>query len=163
MAGETRDRFYDANNDLINAVQWVSHLDTATTEICMLRDGKRYTNIEHKPIGHSLPWLSGPKRAHWGCRSDSAPVIKSFKELGIDLPEFDEGKTRASMDGQVDASLTYETWLQKQSPERQAEALGKKQAIEFRKTGKLPNKFENDKSRALTIKQLKARDAKMLN
>jgi hypothetical protein len=162
FSGETRDRFHEANDDLVKAVQWVSTLDTRTTPICIARDGKSYTNITHKPIGHSLPWLGGAGKAHWNCRSSSIAILKSYKDLGIDYPEPLDSTTRASMDGAVDANLTYKTWLQQQSLERQTEVLGKKQALEFRKTGELPDKFENDKSRTLTIKQLKARDAKSL-
>ena len=41
-------------------------------------------------------------RLHWRCRSGQVPVLKSHKELGIDIPEIlVDGQTRASMDGQV--------------------------------------------------------------
>jgi hypothetical protein len=159
MAGSTRDGFYEKNNDLIKAVQWVSTLDSRTTHICMVRDGKKYTNDTHKPIGHSLPWLGGAGRAHWGCRSSTVPVIRSFKDLGIDLPEFDEGGTRSSMDGQVSSGLTYPQWLQKQSVARQIEVLGKTRAKLMRDGGLTVDKFTNDRGRWLNLDELRQRDS----
>jgi hypothetical protein len=159
-AGTTRDRFYDANQDLIKALSWTSTLDSRTSDICRVRDGKQYTPKTHAPIGHKLPWLGGPGRAHWCCRSCSVPVLKSWKELGgEDMPEFTPS-TRASMDGQVPADMTYGQWLKKQSADKQDEVLGKAKGAMFR-TGKLPlDKFYSDKGATLTLEELKAKQPK---
>jgi len=156
-AAFTRNRFLQANNDLIKAVVWTSTLDNRTSDMCRIRDGLKYTPDDHKPIGHKIPWLSGPGQLHWNCRSTSVPVTKSWGELGgVDIGEFNP-ETRASMDGQVPADTTYGEWLKKQSPERQDEILGKAKGALLR-TGKLPfDKFYNDKGRALTLKQLRER------
>jgi hypothetical protein len=62
------------------------------------------------------------------------------------------------MDGQVPASMTYAEWLGKQSAARQDEILGKAKGAMFR-TGKLPLEgFYNDKGKALTIEEIKARE-----
>jgi len=66
-AAFTRNRFLQANNDLIKAVVWTSTLDSRTSEGCRLRDGLKYTPDEHKPIGHKVPWLAGPGALHWNC------------------------------------------------------------------------------------------------
>lgn len=156
-AGFTRDRFYSANADLVKAVQWVSTLDSRTSEPCRVRDGLKYTTDQHKPIGHTVPWLGGPGRLHWQCRSTSAPVLKSWRELGMDIDEMGPG-TRASMDGQVPADMTYAQWLAKQSHKRQTEILGPSRAALVR-TGGLPiEKFANDKGKWLTLEQLKAKE-----
>ena len=76
-------------------MQWVSTLDARTTEICRIRDGLKYAVGTHKPIGHLVPWLGGPGRAHWQCRSASVPVLKSWREMGVDMGEMDAG-TRAT-------------------------------------------------------------------
>ena len=149
-AATARGEFYRANMKLIAAEQWVSTLDSRTTHICQARDGKRYTADAHKPIGHDLPWLGGPGRAHFNCRSTSVPVTRSWKDLGIDMPEFSPA-TRASMDGQVPADLTYGEWLKKQSPKRQDEVLGASRAALFRSGGLPIEKFVNDKGKLLTL------------
>lgn len=157
-AGVTRDRFNEANGDLIKAVGWASTLDTRTTEICMLRDGKRYTPGAHKPIGHSLPWLGGPGRAHWNCRSCSVPVTKSWRELGIPIDDMPAGD-RASMDGQVPAETTYGAWLKKQSAARQDEVLGATRGKLLRDGGLTVDRFATDKGRWLSLDELRERDA----
>lgn len=157
-AGTARDKFYKANNDLVKAIVWTSTLDTRTSPICRSRDGKRY-DMNHKPVGHTFPWLGGPGMAHWNCRSTSVPVVKGLSEiLGIEgLSDFSPS-TRASMDGQVPADISYGEWLKKQSAKRQIEILGPNRAALFR-TGELPvEKFVNDKGKSLTLEQLKAKE-----
>lgn len=157
-AGVVRDRFLEANDDLVKAVVWTATLDSRTTHICRLRDGKQYTNIGHRPIGHSYPWLGGPGRAHWRCRSVGVPVLKSFRELGLDIAELAPG-TRASMDGQVPAETTYGQWLRRQSAARQDEVLGPTRGALLRR-GELPiERFADSKGRELTLAELRERDA----
>lgn len=158
-AGAARDNFYDGNGDLIKALSWTSTLDSRTSEICRARDGKQYHPKTHAPVGHKFPWLGGPGRAHWQCRSCSVPVLKSWSELtGADVPEFSPS-ARASMDGQVPADMTYGQWLAKQSVKRQDEILGPTRAALFRKGGLPLDRFYNDKGTYLTLEQLRARDA----
>jgi SPP1 gp7 family putative phage head morphogenesis protein len=158
-AGTARDNFYEGNADLIKALSWTATLDSRTSEICRVRDGKQYTPDTHKPIGHKFPWLGGPGRAHWQCRSCSVPVLKSWKELnGSDVPEFSPS-ARASMDGQVPAEQNYPQWLAKQSAARQDEILGPTRGALFRKGGLELDRFYNDKGTYLTLEQLRARDA----
>lgn len=158
-AGVTRDRFYEGNGGLVKAIQWVATLDARTSETCRPRDAKQYTPDTHKPIGHSLPWLGGPGRAHWSCRSSAVPVLKSWRELGGgDIQEF-APSTRASMDGQVAAKTTYADWLQRQSAARQDEILGPKRGALLRKGGlELPDLYDH-RGRYLTLDELRARDA----
>lgn len=157
-AGFARDEFLSENEDLVKEVQWVSTLDAKTSEPCILRDGKRYGNEDHAPIGHTYPWGAGPGRFHWCCRSTSTPIVKSFRELGLDLDEFSV-ETRASMDGQVAADLSYGEWLAKQSAERQDDVLGATRGALFRRGGLDIAKFANDKGRWLSLDELAAKDA----
>ena len=158
-AAVTRTRFHDDNGDLIKAVRWLSTLDTRTTEICMLRDGKEYTPDTHKPIGHSLPWLGGPGQAHWGCRSVDTPITKSLREMGIDLDSFTPSD-RASMDGTVPNETTYGEWLARQGKDRQIEVLGATRAKLLRDGGLPLERFANDKGKFYTLDELKKHDAK---
>jgi SPP1 gp7 family putative phage head morphogenesis protein len=149
-------KVYDANADLIKEYQWLATLDTRTTPACQLRDGKRYTK-EFKPIGHSLPWGAGPGLFHWSCRSTRLPITYSWRELGIDRDEI-KPSTRASMDGQVPADITYEEWLRKQSPERQDEILGKAKAEQFRKGELTLAQLHAAPAQPKTIEELRAAD-----
>lgn len=157
-AGFTRDRFYDVNQDLIKAVQWVSTLDTRTSEPCRIRDNLRYGPVDHKPIGHAIPWLSGPGRLHWNCRSSSVPITKSWRELGANIDEFSPD-TRASMDGQVAAEQSYGDWLKKQSAARQDQILGADRGKLMRSGGLTLDRFYSDKGVYLSLDELRARDA----
>lgn len=157
-AQTARGAFYDANADIIKALKWTSTLDSRTSEPCRIRDGLHYTNeASPKPIGHKIPWLGGPGRLHFNCRSVSTPITKSWRELGIDADDMPAG-TRASMDGQVPADLTYGEWLLKQSAERQDEVLGPARGKLLRSGVKI-DKFYDDKGRFLTLPQLAERGA----
>lgn len=157
IAGFTRDRFFEENDDLIKAQVWVSTLDSRTSEPCRVRDGKEYTPKTHKPIGHGIPWLAGPGRLHWQCRSTSVPVTKSWRELGLDADEVDPG-TRSSMDGQVPADQTYGQWLAKQSAKRQDDVLGSTRGALLRLGGLTVDQFSNDRGKWLSIAELRERE-----
>lgn len=92
------------------------------------------------------------------CRSSTAPVIKSWKELGIDLPE-SEKSTRASMSGQVPEDMTYQDWLRKQPVERQDDILGKAKGQLFRKGGLTLDRFIDRNGRELNLAELRAKNA----
>lgn len=159
-AGVAQDNVMEANADLIKAAMWSSTLDLRTSPMCRIRDRLLYTPDTHKPIGHKVPWLSGPGRLHWRCRSAQIPVLKSYKELGIDLPDIEvNGRTRASMDGQVPKETSYADWLKNQSLARQTDVLGETRARLMR-DGKLGmDAMYDSKGRFLTISELKQRDA----
>jgi len=131
-ANEARDQFYDKNRDVVKALVIVATLDDRTCEQCVPRDGKRYT-LDHKPIGHAIPWGAGPGRYHPRDRCTSRPELKSWRELGINLKEAPAG-TRESMDGAVSASLSAEEWLRKH-PERAVKLYGKERATLFLEGG----------------------------
>lgn len=158
-ASTARDQVYEANADVIKAVGWVSTLDGRTSPMCRIRDGKRYTaDAAHKPIGHTIPWLQGPGRLHFCCRSCSAPITKSFKELGIDIEELSPS-TRASMDGQVPAETTYSQWIKRQSVARQDEILGPERGALLRSGGMSMDQMYSPRGDFLTLDQLRAKDA----
>jgi SPP1 gp7 family putative phage head morphogenesis protein len=119
----SRQAVYNENDDIIKAEQWLSTIDLRTTEQCGARDGLTYTVGTHEPIDHSLPWFGGPGNLHFGCRSTSTPVLKSFRELGLDIDEV-PASTRASLDGQIPQDTTFEGWLSRRTVAEQNENLG---------------------------------------
>lgn len=156
-AQTARAELYQANADLIKARKWDATLDTRTSEGCRIRDGKSYTNEPSpKPIGHAIPWLQGPGRLHFNCRSVDVPVTKSWRELGISADDLPPG-ARASMDGTVPGDTTYGAWLSRQSAARQDEVLGPERGKLLR-AGKVQfEQFHDDRGRLLTLEQLLAK------
>jgi len=142
-----RNETYKANPDVIKGVRWVATLDARTTLICASRDGEVY------------PVDKGPRPpAHFSCRSSTAPVLKSWKEMGINLKEAPEG-TRASMDGQVPAKTTYNDFLRRQPKDFQDDVLGKTKAKLFR-DGDLPlDKFVDRQGAEYTLDELRRRES----
>lgn len=156
-AGVVQEATETANADLLDGVQWLATLDGRTSETCRIRDGKLYSPISHKPIGHALPWLGGPGAAHWGCRSTRRLVLKPWRDLGVDVDEM-PGRTRASKGGPVDASLTYYDWLQQQPADVQDRVLGKTRGQMFRAGKWDATRFHDDKGRWLTLDELREAD-----
>jgi hypothetical protein len=160
-AGSARDGFYESNGDILKSVKWSSTIDGKTTPDCRLRDGLTYTPVEHKPIGHSIPWRSGPGKIHWCCRSSAIPIVKSFNELfgiNVDETQFPKG-TRASLDGQIPAGTTYAEWIKRQSAARQDDILGPTRGKLMREGGLTLDRYYTDKGRYLTLDELRTRDA----
>jgi SPP1 gp7 family putative phage head morphogenesis protein len=148
VSNAARETLFSENADLVKGVQWVATLDTRTCEICMGYDGQVFDMDE------------GPRPpAHPSCRCATAPVVKSWKELGVDLAEAPEG-TRASMDGQVPATLSYNQWLQGQSADVQDEALGLTRGALFRRGGLEVDAFSDSRGNKLNLDELRAREAK---
>lgn len=153
-----REAYYQQNDDLVDEVRWLSTLDNKTSAPCRLRDRLVYTNdSKHAPVGHKVPWLSGPGKLHWCCRSTSMPIIKSYEALRLSkgLPE----GTRASMDGQVPQSTNYGDWIKSQSSARQDQVLGPARGKLLRDGGLDLDQFYNDKGKLLTLDQLREQDA----
>lgn len=158
VANTAREAVYDENTDIIASLQWHATLDLRTSIWCVTRDGHHYTPKDHKPVDDGPPWLEGPGKLHWGCRSTSVPVLKTWRELGIDADEVPDA-TRASMDGQVAAQQSFEDWLKKQSVERQNTVLGEGKADLWRR-GKIKFRDLLDQSgRPLTTEELRRKAA----
>lgn len=147
-ANTARAETYKQNANVIKGIQWVSTLDLRTSAVCRARDGKVY------------PVDSGPRPpAHPNCRSTTVPVLKSWKELGINLKEAPTG-TRASMDGQVPEDLTYSDWLRKQPKDVQDDVLGKTKAELYRKGDLNLDRFVDASGEEYTLDELRKRERK---
>ena len=155
VANDARLAVFEANTDIVKGVQWISTLDSRTSDICIARSGLVWTLPGYKPKGHTIEW-QGPPPAHWACRSTIIPITKTFRELGLDIDEVPPS-TRASMDGQVAADLTFGDWLKGKPVEFADEMLGKGRAQLWR-DGKITlQDLLNAQGQPLTLKQLRER------
>lgn len=143
-ANYAREAVYQANEDLVGRVQWVSAIDMRTSAVCRSRDGEVY------------PVNSGPRPpAHFNCRSSTAPVmVSAWEALGLSKSEIDPG-ARASMDGQIPATTTYQDWLKAKPAAFQADILGPDRARLFREGGLTLDRFVDRAGKELTLDQLR--------
>lgn len=118
VSNAARQELYKANPELVRQYTFVATLDSRTSIVCRSLD-KKVFNVGEGPL---------PPR-HPRCRSTTAPKLSSIFDI------FDKGATRASMNGPVDAKLSYYEWLKTQSPEFQETALGPSRAKLFRDGG----------------------------
>jgi SPP1 gp7 family putative phage head morphogenesis protein len=144
-----------ANDDLVKGYYWVSTLDSRTCPVCGARDGLKY-GLDHRPVGHKLPWGSGPGAVHMNCRCATTAWLKTYRELGLDIDEF-EPTTRASADGPVSAGLTFEKWIEAKPQAVQREWFGPGR-YELYRDGKITLRdLTNMRGRELTLSQLRER------
>lgn len=149
-AGVTRERFWNANADILGDEVWISTLDGRTSQLCRIRDHLHYDPKTHAPLGHKIPYGAGPGRLHWCCRSTSCRLLAGQKEFP---------GTRASAGGQVEAGTTYGAWLKRQPAAVQDDVLGTTRGALFRRGDLTIDQFSNDKGKLLTIDQLRERNA----
>lgn len=148
---------FKANADVIKGMMQLSTLDSHTTDICMAYSGATW-DLDENPIGDTeLPFNGGPPR-HWNCRSVLVPITRSYKELGLDVPEMQES-TRSSVDGQIKANTSFDSFLERKGVKFQDEVLGQGRAQLWR-DGKitLPELLDQ-KGNPLTLAELKQKYA----
>lgn len=169
VANAARYETLQANDDVIAGQQWLSTLDSRTTEICMALSGQAW-DFNGNPIGNTTQPFPGPPPAHWNCRSTLVPVLKSWEQLAKEAKgdvklakkldrlekKIDKG-TQASMDGKpVAADLTYEQWLEGRTEAEQKAILGPGK-WELWKKGKIGLTDLVDQSgRPMTLEELRA-------
>lgn len=147
---------FQNNPEMIKAIVQVSTLDGRTSETCVAYSGQMWDVETLEPVGgSSLPFNGGPPR-HFGCRSSLNPVLKSFEEMGLgdfDLPE----GTRASLDGQVAADISFDEFLLSKSETFQNRLLGVGRASLWRQGKITLQDLVNQNGRPLTLGQLEER------
>ncbi|MDY2947086.1 MAG: minor capsid protein [Mannheimia varigena] len=151
VADDAHKALRDENLDLIKGEMHLSTLDTRTSTVCQVRDGKMW-DTDYKPIGHNLPYQRPP--LHPRCRSILQLVMKDWKELGFDDVKNKSESTRASADGQVSDKTSYEDWLNSKSAEEQDKALGKGKADLWRRGVITFSDMLDQSARPLTLKEL---------
>lgn len=155
VANRMREEVAEGNADVVKGYIWTSTLDTKACLVCASRDNKRY-GLDHRPVGHSLLWNSGPGSIHFGCRCVSSFWLKSMRELGLDIDDF-EGSQRASMDGPVSSKTTFEAWIAGKPQAFQDEYFGPGRADMYRKGDLTLADLLSMNGRELSLKQLRAK------
>lgn len=149
-----RETFRD-NDDIVKRERWLATLDARTCVECQSLDGRVFDLDK----GQRPP-------AHVGCRCTVTAVLKSWREMGIDLDEAPAG-TRASMDGQVPAKLNYPQWLRQQVQAGRMdvvnEALGPSRAKLFAAGGIEVRQFTDRAGRRLTLAELRRREQEVFD
>lgn len=151
IGNKARQDFYDANNDVIKSYQHLSALDGKTSDICISRSGLKW-DIDKKPIGHTKPYQTPP--LHFRCRSTIIPILKTWRELGIDEDELPTG-TQSSDAGYLPQDYTFKEFLQTKSKEYQNNVLGVGRA-ELWRSGKISlSQLVNQQGKTLSLKELR--------
>lgn len=150
ISADSREAMARENEDLIRFRLWLSTLDNKTSPMCIVRDHVLYTiALPVVPINDGDPaYGAGPGKLHWRCRSTEVWVLKSAADLGL------RGKSRASLDGEVPATMNYRQWLEKASPDVQEEVLGVTRA-DLLRSGKYKVEDFFDDGRMLRLSELK--------
>ena len=153
VAMAARQKMFEENEDVISGKQQVSTLDGKTSEICISYSGMAW-KLDNTPIDSALPFNGGPPR-HWNCRSSLIPVLRSFEELGLPKIDFPEG-TRASIDGQVPADISFHDFLLGKTKTFQDGLLGPAKARLWR-SGKITlRQLVDMRGNPLTVAELQA-------
>lgn len=147
VANEARMATFAQNEDLIARYRWLTALDSHVCEQCAALADQTW-----EPGDESMP----RPPLHFNDRCVLTPETKTWRELGIDLPEPPDGM-RASRDGPVPASTTFREFLDRQSPAFQDEVLGPGRAALYR-DGKITlADLVNGRGNPLTLKELRER------
>jgi len=160
VASAARMETYRQNDDLVTGYRQVSTLDSHTSHACVAYSGKTWGK-DLEPIGHSLPFVS-PKGAatgcprHFNCRSLMVPTTKTYKELGIDAPEF-RASTKAATGGPVSSALTFDDFLKRKGDKFTDELLGRGRADLWRAGTITLGQLLDQSGRPLTLAQLRAK------
>lgn len=154
VASDARLATIEANKDIYKGYRHLSTLDGNTSAICIARSNLEW-DFNKEPIGHNLPFLP-PPQTHWGCRSDIMGILRTYKELGIDIPEPEMG-TRSSAEGQIPANTTFDAFLKRRTVEEQDAQLGKGRADMWR-SGKITlRQLVDNKGKPMTLSALQAK------
>ena len=160
VASAARQETYDRNSDLFTGYRQVSTLDSHTSHACVAYSGKTWDN-DREPIGHKLPFVSPQGAAtgtprHFNCRSLMVPTTKTYKELGLDVPEF-RASTKAATGGPVSSALTFDDFLKRKGDKFTDELLGRGRADLWRAGTITLGQLLDQSGRPLTLAQLRAK------
>lgn len=146
VGNAARRAVFEANADIITAYVHSSVLDNRTSLTCSARDGKAWGS-DREPIGgHKIPYQMPP--LHVNCRSVLLPRIGNVGRIPGE---------RASQDGPVPASQTFETWLRAKTRAEQNAILGVSRARLWRENRLTLTQLLDFRGDPLSLEQLRTR------
>lgn len=154
-ANRARLEVFRKNGRFIKGVRWLATLDSHTCLTCGALDGQAWDLDGKRLKGTRMDFDAPPK--HFGCRCVLTPIPKSFRDIGIDIPEPQDEGQRASSAGPVDGKVTFADFLDRQPAAFVDEVLGKKRADLWR-AGKITLRdLVSGTGRALTLDELRVK------
>lgn len=149
IVSAVRQKFFEANVDVIKAYKYQATLDTRTSALCRAYDGLMW-DTNYEPIGHSYPFRQPRINTHFNCRSTIIPVIKGADELKNVPPA-----TRSSMNGYVPQDINFNDWLKTQPKDVIEKTLGAGRAELFLQGKITMRDLITQQGRELNLTQLK--------
>jgi hypothetical protein len=146
-ANDARLATFRKNARFIKGVRWIATLDGHVCVRCAALDGQAWDLDGGKLAGTEVDFQSPP--IHWNDRCVLSPIPKSEADTGPTIG------ARASSEGPVAASTTFQDFLKRQSPEFIERVLGKERAALFQ-AGKLTVRdLVSGTGRELTLEELR--------
>lgn len=146
VANQSKQLLWEQNSDLVTGWIFVATLDNRTSITCAGLSGTKW-EVGKGPI----------PPVHVNCRSISVPMLKTWRELGIDIDEFPPGM-RSTMDGLVPSDITFDAWLKTQPLKVKQDILGVTRAQLFDE-GKFPlSKFIDKEGNVYTLDELSQKE-----
>lgn len=150
-ANNARLAVYRKNSRFIAGVRWLSTLDSRVCTRCAALDGSAW-DLDGQPLKDtSVSFILPP--AHVSCRCVASPIPKTFRDLGLNIDEPKAG-TRASSEGQIAATTTFEDFLKRQPASFVERTLGKRRAEMFLKGKITLRDLISGTGRELTLEEL---------
>ncbi|WP_374046381.1 hypothetical protein [Massilia antarctica] len=134
-----------------DAVREIDHWVLSTVED--IRIVAHFGSVYNLSVQEDETYIADGFVVH-NCRSSEIAVMKTFRELGIDLDEPEPG-TRASSSGPISAKTTFAEYLTMKGTDYQNEVLGPGRAEMFRRGLLSPRDLVNMSGRPLKLSALK--------
>lgn len=156
VTSRVREEVYQYNDDVVKGRRHVSTIDGRTSDICIVRDGAEWDNKGKGLNDKGKANKYKPMPLHMRERSYYEAILKSWEELGVDIQEELPIGTRATMDGQAPADITFSDWLKGKDKSFVEDLLGKGRS-ELYLSGKIRvGDLVTKGGRSRTLKELNA-------
>lgn len=139
---------YEANADVLGAVQWLATLDSRTCLVCAPLHNKVYPLVGGVPRG-----LPQQPPLHPRCRCFLAPVSKPWAQVVAGVPT----ATPEVWTDRPAEDTTFEAWLRRQPADRQREFFDSDDRRDAWRSGALTLDKFSDNGRILALGELRAR------
>lgn len=161
ISNAARYETFQRNDDIIKGLEQLSTFDSHTTPICVAYSGAQWT-LDKKPIAPTTLPFNNPGGAptgtprHWGCRSLLRPILKTYRELGLDIDE-PARTTRAAAGGPIKADTSFKEFIDRKGRAFTDDLLGLGKAELYREGKITLQQLVDQTGRQLTLEQLQAK------